>query len=81
MSTPTSPPGDPARPAARPDARSPTEPADRRPADLGWFVRRRERIAAEVARNRRGGHKVPTWVLAAVLLLIVGAWATLIVVS
>jgi hypothetical protein len=41
--------------------------------------RRRERIRAEVRRNREGGHRVPTWVLAAVLGLFVAGWIWLIV--
>jgi len=45
----------------------------------GRAMRRRERIRAEVARNRAGGHLVPTWVLAAVLALILLGWAYLIV--
>ncbi|MFI2712402.1 hypothetical protein ACH495_19975 [Micromonospora sp. NPDC018662] len=45
---------------------------------LNWIDRRREKIRAEIARNRRGDHAVPTWVLAAALVLIVGAWLALI---
>jgi hypothetical protein len=44
----------------------------------GRLDRRRERIRAEIARNRRGGHRVPTWVLAAVLALIVLGWIVLL---
>jgi hypothetical protein len=43
--------------------------------------RRRERIVAEIQRNRRGEYKVPTWVLAAVLLAIVAGWAALVIFS
>jgi hypothetical protein len=32
---------------------------------------RRDRIAAEIQRNREGGHRVPTWALASVLAVIV----------
>ena len=43
--------------------------------------RRRQKIAAEIRRNREGGHRVPTWVLATVLGLILAGWVALIVVS
>jgi hypothetical protein len=69
---------DPAAGGADPALTGTAEPVRPRP---GWLERRRDKIAAEVARNRQGGHKVPTWVLAAVLLLIVGAWATLILLA
>ena len=36
--------------------------------------RRRERLQAEIRRNRAGGHTVPTWVLALILVLLVGGW-------
>ncbi|WP_319459648.1 hypothetical protein [Micromonospora sp. RTP1Z1] len=45
---------------------------------LNWVDRRRQKIRAEVERNRRGEHAVPTWVLAVALILIVGAWLALI---
>jgi hypothetical protein len=43
--------------------------------------RRREKIVAEIQRNRRGEHKVPTWVLVAILLAIIGVWAVLVIVK
>ncbi|MET7376069.1 hypothetical protein ACPXB5_23950 [Micromonospora arida] len=43
-----------------------------------WIERRREKIRAEVDRNRRGEYTVPTWVLALALVLIVGGWLALI---
>jgi hypothetical protein len=46
-----------------------------------WTTRRREKIAAEVARNRRGEFTVPTWVLATLLALILGAWLAVIILS
>jgi hypothetical protein len=56
-----------------------TEPqSERRPT---WIERRQAKIAAEIQRSRRGGHKVPTWVMAVALVVIVGAWVTLIVLS
>ncbi|MFE9690310.1 hypothetical protein [Micromonospora sp. NPDC005806] len=45
---------------------------------LNWIDRRREKIRAEIERNRRGEYTVPTWVLAAALVLIVVAWLALI---
>jgi hypothetical protein len=76
MSAPMPPPPQPDRPEP-----GPAGPGEAPPTNPGWFVRRRDKIAAEVARNRQGGHRVPTWVLAAALLLIVGAWATLILLA
>jgi len=40
--------------------------------------RRRERIRAEIRRNREGGHRVPTWVLAGVLALLLAGWVYLV---
>jgi hypothetical protein len=45
----------------------------------GRLERRRERIRAEIRRNRAGDHKIPTWVLAAVLGLILLGWISLLV--
>jgi hypothetical protein len=58
---------------------SPT-PEERSAEDVRWgrVQRRRDRIAAEVRRNRAGGHRVPTWVLAAVLGLVLLGWLYLI---
>jgi hypothetical protein len=44
---------------------------------LNRAERRRERIRAEIQRNREGGHKIPTWVLAAVLGLVIAGWVWL----
>jgi hypothetical protein len=46
---------------------------------LNRSQRRRERIWEEIRRNREGGHKIPTWVLAAVLGLVLAGWIWLIV--
>ncbi len=46
---------------------------------LGWLQRRREKMVAEVQRNRRGDYTVPTWVLLVALFVIVAAWAALII--
>ncbi|HZN20379.1 MAG TPA: hypothetical protein VFB84_19635 [Micromonosporaceae bacterium] len=50
-------------------------------ARMGWSQRRREKIVAEIERNRRGDHKVPTWVLALVLVAFVAVWAAVIALS
>jgi hypothetical protein len=46
-----------------------------------WEQRRRERIRAEIERNRQGGHKVPTWVLVLILVVFVAGWAALVFLS
>jgi hypothetical protein len=61
----------------------------RRPASRRWLAgpedvrgrvdRRRDNIIAEIEQNRRGEHRVPTWVLAFVLVAIVAAIAAFIV--
>ncbi|BCB91417.1 hypothetical protein [Phytohabitans suffuscus] len=56
----------------------PTPDQRRRP---GMIERRKQKIAEEIARNRRGGHTVPTWVLALLLGLFLAAWIGLIVFS
>jgi hypothetical protein len=50
-------------------------------ARVGWANRRREKIAAEIARNRRGEYKVPTWVLVVVLVVFVAAWVLLVAIA
>ena len=54
---------------------------ERTAEDVSWgrVRRRRDRIRAEISRNRAGGHKIPTWVLAAVLGLFLLGWLWLIV--
>ena len=47
----------------------------------GRVERRGERIRAEIRRNRQGGHRVPTWVLAVVLAAFLAGWLYLIVTS
>ncbi|KXK60890.1 MULTISPECIES: hypothetical protein [Micromonospora] len=58
------------------------QPADRSSDDdakpRNWVDRRREKIRAEIERNRRGEYTVPTWVLAVALAAMVGAWLALI---
>lgn len=45
---------------------------------MGRFERRRERVYRQIQRDRAGDHKIPTWVLAAILVLFVGGWLYLI---
>jgi hypothetical protein len=40
---------------------------------------RRDKVVAELARNREGGHRVPTWVLGTVLAAVVVGLAAFIV--
>jgi hypothetical protein len=40
---------------------------------------RRDRVRAEIERNRRGEYAVPTWVLALALGLFVAGWIALII--
>ncbi|MEV6522775.1 hypothetical protein AB0M43_12585 [Longispora sp. NPDC051575] len=40
--------------------------------------KRRAKIAEEISRNRAGGHKIPTWVLAAILAVVLVGWLALI---
>ncbi|MBQ1075382.1 hypothetical protein KBX06_19745 [Micromonospora sp. C31] len=55
-----------------------SEPPESGRQKQNWAERRREKIRAEIERNRRGEYTVPTWVLALALALIVGAWLALI---
>jgi hypothetical protein len=59
------------------------KPSDFTPAQArrSWVDRRRDRIVAEVQRNRRGEYRVPTWVLAAILVAILAGWAAIIMLS
>ena len=61
----------------------PTDPSERSAEDVSWgrLERRRERIRAEIQRNRQGGHRIPTWVLAALLGVVLVGWIYLISVS
>ena len=58
----------------------PPEKPERTVEDVLWMrvERKRERIRSQVERDRRGGHKVPTWVLAVILGAIVLGWLCLI---
>jgi hypothetical protein len=56
---------------------------EKTPEDVAWgrVQRKRDRIRDEIRRNRAGGHTIPTWVLAAVLGLILLGWLYLMVTS
>jgi hypothetical protein len=56
------------------------EKRERSLEDVMWgrVERRRARIRAEIKRNREGGHRIPTWVLATVLGLLLLGWFYLI---
>jgi hypothetical protein len=55
-------------------------PGDLRwPAKEGWIQTRRRKVIDEIDRNRRGEYRIPTWVLAAALGIIVVAWVAVIV--
>ncbi|CCH18507.1 hypothetical protein [Micromonospora lupini] len=58
-----------------------SERSERGTERQNWVERRREKIRAEIDRNRRGDYTVPTWVLAVALVLIVGGWLALIFLS
>ena len=66
-----------------PGQSGPPEPPERsdEQVQLNRLDRRRERIYRQIQRNRAGGHKIPTWVLAAVLGLLLAGWAYLLVTS
>jgi hypothetical protein len=49
------------------------------PVSQSRLERRRRKIADEIARNRRGEYKIPTWVLVLCLVLFVGAWAAWVI--
>ncbi len=46
---------------------------------LSRVQRKQAKIRAEIERNRAGGHRVPTWVLAALLGAVLLAWFLLVV--
>lgn len=48
---------------------------------FGLFALRREKVAAEIERNRRGEYTVPTWVLALILVVFIAGWATWVMLS
>ena len=83
-STPEPPPGGNPTPRYDPkalkaaDAARPAYPGDGR-EKLNRWERRTARIRAEIARNRAGNPKIPTWVLALVLIAIVTLFVLIVV--
>ena len=67
-------------PAREPDQFPPGQQPERTPEDVLWgrVERRRERIRAQVRQARHGEHKVPTWLMTAVLGLLLLGWLFLI---
>jgi hypothetical protein len=67
-------------PAREPDRYPPGEKPERTAEDVLWgrVERRRERIRAQVQHARKGQHKIPTWLMATVLGLILLGWLYLI---
>ncbi|QOC91639.1 hypothetical protein [Micromonospora craniellae] len=57
----------------------PPEPSIPGTERQSWIERRREKVRAEIERNRRGEYTVPTWVLALALALMVGGILALII--
>ena len=49
------------------------------PVSQSRLEKRRNKIANEIARNRRGEYKIPTWVLVACLVVFLGAWAAWVI--
>jgi hypothetical protein len=49
------------------------------PPHGSWIDRRRAKIVEEIQRNRRGDYRVPTWVLAVLLVMVVTGWVALVV--
>ncbi|MDG4826386.1 hypothetical protein O7635_31435 [Asanoa sp. WMMD1127] len=47
-------------------------------ARRGWLEKRREKVIEEIERNRRGEYRVPTWVLAALLVALLTGWLLLV---
>jgi hypothetical protein len=62
----------------RPDQRQERTPDEVR---SNFMQRRRDKIVEEIERNRRGEYAVPTWVLAAILLAIVGGFIALLLLT
>ena len=65
------------------DPRPPEERRERTPDEVkaNFMQRRRDKIVDEIQRNRRGEYTVPTWVLAAILIAIVGGFIALLVLT
>jgi hypothetical protein len=71
----------PDQPPAEPSTRLERELKEAAEPGLARVERRRDRIRDELERNRAGHHRVPTWVLAAVLAAIIIGWVVLVLVT
>jgi hypothetical protein len=60
-----------------PDDKTPGEGERPAPQTPPYVPDRWLRVRAEIERNRRGEHRVPTWVLAAALAVLVGGFVLL----
>ncbi|MGE5830407.1 MAG: hypothetical protein ACM30G_18875 [Micromonosporaceae bacterium] len=72
----------PQRHAPRDEPEKPPQPMPGSPAwpgRVGWVQNRRRKVVEEIERNRRGEYRIPTWVLAIALGMIVATWAAVIV--
>ena len=69
---------DPHRPLDEDGALSPTAPNLFGVAH-GQLAKRRRKILDEIERNRRGEYRIPTWVLALCLVVLIAAWAAWII--
>jgi hypothetical protein len=47
----------------------------------GFWQRRKAKAFAEIERNRAGGHRIPTWALVLALVVMLAAWAAVILLS
>ncbi|MFI5935424.1 hypothetical protein [Actinoplanes sp. NPDC051494] len=67
-------------PSHEPDQHQPGYQDERTQDQVMWarVERRRARIRGQILRNRQGGHKIPTWLLATILGLLLLGWAYLI---
>ncbi|GAA1854347.1 hypothetical protein GCM10009687_21540 [Asanoa iriomotensis] len=44
----------------------------------GWLQKRQQKVRDEIERNRRGDYRVPTWVLAALLVAVLAGWLLIV---
>jgi hypothetical protein len=46
-----------------------------------FVQRRRKKVLAEIERNRRGEHRIPTWAMVLMIVAIVAAWILIVVLA
>jgi hypothetical protein len=56
-----------------------TDPGQKPEDRQGYLQKRRDKVRAEIERNRRGEYRVPTWVLVALLVLVVGGFVAILI--